>query len=233
VSEPPPSLPPPVAPASAAERLAAAATALGVDPSRLRRWAVIGGACFAVAVALWLFLGGRSQPAEITLPRAGGPGDPGAGATTATSALGTAEGPATAHAAGAVARPGVYRLPPAARVTDLIDAAGGAAADADLDQLNLAATVADGERIYVPRRGEAPVAPGGGATGAATPSGPVDLNRATAEQLDALPGVGPSTAQAILDHRTRTGRFRSVDDLLEVRGIGPAKLEQLRPLVKV
>jgi competence protein ComEA len=211
------------------ERIAAVGAALGVDAVPLARWAAIGGVVVAAAVGGWLLLGERSQPAELSLPRAGSAAEPTpdtstAGATGATGAI--------AHAAGAVGRPGVYRLQAGARVTDLLDAAGGPTPDADLDQLNLAAPVTDGERIYVPRHGELqPLADPRSPPGSVT--GPVDLNRATAEQLDALPGIGPATAQAILAYREQHGRFRSVDELLEVRGIGDAKLEQLRPLVKV
>jgi competence protein ComEA len=224
VSDLAPPLPPPVAPPTWRDRLTSAADRLGVEQARLVRWILAAAA--ALVVGAVVFLGWRSSgpPAELDLPRA----------TPATVAAGTATSSpaATAHAAGAIARPGVYKLPPGARVTDLLDAAGGPVGDADLDQLNLAAPVGDGERIYVPHRGEAPPpAAGGVATDVA--AGPVDLNRATAEQLDALPGIGPATAKAILDHRTRNGRFRSVDDLLEVRGIGDAKLADLRDKVKV
>ena len=158
---------------------------------------------------------------------AGGPGDPGASSSTTSSSV-PAE--VVAHAAGAVASPGVYRLAAGARVADLVDAAGGPLPGADLDQVNLAAPVADGTRVYVPVEGE--VVPASSGT-SDVPVGPLDLNSATAEQLDALPGVGPSTSAAILAERERKGRFSSVDDLLDVRGIGPAKLEQLRELVRV
>lgn len=146
------------------------------------------------------------------------------------------------HAAGAFTRPGLYRLGAGARVADLVDAAGGPAPDAVIDALNLAAEVHDGDRIYLPRSGEvspdllaspstASASTSGG--GGGTPSGVVDLNTATLDQLDSLPGVGPATAQAILDYRRERGRFRSVDELLEVRGIGEAKLASLRSRVRV
>jgi competence protein ComEA len=138
------------------------------------------------------------------------------------------------QAAGAVVAPGVYRLPNDARVIDLIDAAGGLAPGADPNRLALAAKVSDGERVYVPVVGEPlPAAVGSGGGPRTQDTGPVDLNTATETELDALPGVGPATATAIIAHRDRHGPFTSVDQLLEVRGIGPAKLEQLEGLVTV
>ncbi len=150
------------------------------------------------------------------------------------------------HVAGAVTAPGVVRLSSGSRVVDAVTAAGGLRADADPDRVNLAAPLTDGQRVVVPVLGQ-PVPPetdgGGGAAGTrrgrgamvvsprARPPGPVDLNTATAEELDTLPGVGPSTAAAIIDHRESSGPFRSVDALLDVRGIGEAKLEALRDLV--
>ncbi|MGH9227025.1 MAG: helix-hairpin-helix domain-containing protein, partial [Acidimicrobiales bacterium] len=161
-----------------------------------------------------------------------------------TTAPGTpATGPpamATVHAAGAVVSPGIYAVPSGARIADVLLAAGGALPEADLGRLNLAARVADGDRVYVLRKGEAAEAGAEATAGSASPAaagtapaGPLDLNTATAEQLDTLPGVGPATAQAIITYRTRHGRFRSVTELLEVPGIGPAKLESVRSLVKV
>jgi len=183
-----------------------------------------------VAAVLALFLFHHPQPRpELQLPRADA-APAGAGGSPSTTT-----GEVVVDVAGAVARPGVVRLAGPGRVIDAIAAAGGAAADADVNQVNLAAKVADGDRVYIPRRGEAPPpAPTtGGPTGPATASsGPVDLNSATPEQLDALPGVGPATAKAITDYRTRHGRFRTVDDLLSVPGIGPAKLANLKPLVR-
>ncbi len=135
--------------------------------------------------------------------------------------------------AGAVRSPGLYRLPEGARVADALARAGGATAKAQLELLNQAARVADGEQIVVPARGAAgaAVVGAGGAGEAGAASGPVHLNGATLEQLDALPGVGPVTAQKIVSYREEHGGFRSVDELDAIPGIGPARLEQLRDLV--
>jgi competence protein ComEA len=129
---------------------------------------------------------------------------------------------------GAVRRPGLYRLAEGARVADALRRAGGPTPKAQVELVNLAALLADGEQVVVPRRGAAIVA--AGVTGAA-PSGPVHLNSATIEQLDALPGVGPVTAQKIVDYRMAHGGFSSVDELDTVPGIGPARLADLRGLV--
>lgn len=132
------------------------------------------------------------------------------------------------HVVGAVRRPGLYRLRGEARIADAVRRAGGATRNADLALVNLAAPLADGTQVVVPRRQPAGVGPAaaGGAAG-----GPVHLNTATLEQLDALPGVGPATAQRILDYRQENGAFSTVDELDAVSGIGPARLEQLRDLV--
>ena len=145
------------------------------------------------------------------------------------------------HVAGSVVAPGVYELPGGSRLHQAIQAAGGLLSDADPGVLNLAALLHDGDRVFVPRVGEQipTIALPSSGVGAASPTGvgsavpaqPVDLNRATAAELDALPGVGPSTAAAIVAHREQNGPFGSIDDLLQVRGIGPAKLDALRGLV--
>jgi competence protein ComEA len=129
---------------------------------------------------------------------------------------------------GAVRRPGLYRLKDGSRVADAVTRAGGPTPRAQIELLNLAARIADGEQIVVPRRGAlgAVAAPGGGVA-----AGPVHLNSATLEQLDGLPGVGPVTAQKILDYRQRHGAFGSVDELDAIPGIGPARLGTLRDLV--
>jgi competence protein ComEA len=152
-----------------------------------------------------------------------------------SSTSSTAPEEVVVHVAGAVLRPGVLHLPAGSRVVDAIEAAGGLAPTADGTRINLAAPVADGERVYVPAVGEATPAVVGpsGASGDGEPTGPLDLNTADEAALDALPGVGPATAKAIIEHRTKIGRFTSVDQLLDVRGIGEAKLAELRPLVTV
>ena len=129
------------------------------------------------------------------------------------------------HVSGAVVREDVYALRRGDRLIDAVEAAGGLLPDADTASLNLAARVTDGERVDIPRLSNAP-AP------AATPT-PLDLNRATAAELQALPGIGERRAQAILDYRAVSGGFDRVEDLLQVEGIGPATLEALRTLVVV
>ena len=138
-------------------------------------------------------------------------------------------------------RPGLVRLPPGSRVADAVRSAGGGAPGAVLAQLNLARVLTDGEQLLVPGPGDsvppvAPVAPvPSSATTGSVPgaSAPLDLNTATQEGLDALPGVGPVLAGRILAWRTAHGRFTTVDELGEVPGIGPKALERLRPLVRV
>jgi competence protein ComEA len=134
------------------------------------------------------------------------------------------------HVVGAVRRPGLYRLSSRSRTADAVERAGGATAAADLSLVNLAAPVSDGTQVVVPTRAPPAGAGAPAATGQAEEAvqGPVHLNTATLEQLDALPGVGPVTAQKILDYRERHGAFSSLDDLDAIPGIGPARLEQLR-----
>lgn len=138
------------------------------------------------------------------------------------------ETPATVvvHIAGAVAAPGVHELPVGARVVDAVQAAGGASEGAELDALNLAAPVVDGQRIHVPRVGEVGTAVWPGSDH--LPPALIDLNRASATELEELPGIGPAIAGEIVADRDRHGPFATVDDLLRVRGIGPAKLSALR-----
>lgn len=132
--------------------------------------------------------------------------------------------------AGEVRRPGLYRLRSGSRVQDALIAAGGATRKAQLDAVNLAAPVADGEQIVVPGSGAGGVAAASSPAGS-SPSAPLDLNSATLEQLVALPGIGPVTAQKILDYRQQHGAFHAVSELEGVPGIGPAHLAQLKGLV--
>jgi competence protein ComEA len=210
---------------------------------RFRPLVAVGGAVVAVAVLFAVgaaFLRSAAPPPRLTLPTAAPGSAPSGGPAASEPSLPATTTPVTVtvHVAGQVAHPGVYAVPAGARVADVIIAAGGTSADADAEQLNLAARVADAERIYVPKLGETAATAGSaagpaGTTGTTAGSGPVDLNTATAEQLEALPGVGPATSKAILSYRSSHGRFRSVTELLDVPGIGPAKLEALRPLVKI
>lgn len=198
---------------------------VGAD-ARPSRGAIAGAAAAVVAalVAFVLLKPEPPPPPEIALPVA----------TAASSSTSTTAAEAVVHVAGAVARPGVYRLPPGARVADAVEAAGGPAPGAELHRLNLAAALVDGSQVYVPLEGERPPAVESAAGGGAeAPAGPLDLNAATAAQLEELPGIGPATAAAIVEAREERGGFSSVDDLLDVRGIGPAKLEALRDLVTV
>jgi len=130
---------------------------------------------------------------------------------------------------GAVRRPGLVRLPSGSRVADAVARAGGTTRHADRNGVNLAAPVSDGQQVIVPRSGATGGAPAG--TGGVAAAGPVSLSSATAEELDTLPGVGPVTAQKIVDYRTQHGAFRSVDELDAIPGIGPARLADLRGLV--
>jgi competence protein ComEA len=133
--------------------------------------------------------------------------------------------------AGAVRRPGLYRLPQGSRIADAVARAGGATRKAALDGVNLAAPLADGEQVVVPLRASGVAAAAAAGTEGSPSAGPVSLSTATAEQLDALPGIGPVTAQKIIDYRTEHGAFHSVDELDAISGIGPAKLDELRNLV--
>jgi competence protein ComEA len=134
------------------------------------------------------------------------------------------------HVAGAVRDPGVYKLPSSARVDDAVARAGGATRRADLGGLNLAAKVEDGRQVLVPERaGRGAAAPSAGTAGAAPAEGqPLNLNTATLEQLDTLSGIGPATAQKILDYREEVGGFGSIEELGEIPGIGDKRLASLR-----
>jgi len=187
----------------------------------LRRsgWAYVIAAV-ALALAAWRLGagGGDGQPDRAS-----------AGPVAAQVERGPAAARALVHVAGEVRRPGVYRVPEGARVLAAVERAGGPTADADLAALNLAAPLQDGQQVVVPARAPA----GGGPAPASAPgrSGPVSLSSASAEELEGLDGIGPAIAARIVEWRAAHGGFASVDQLAEVPGIGPGRLEALRPQV--
>ena len=141
-------------------------------------------------------------------------------------------GPLSVHVAGAAERPGVYRLPRGSNVSDALDAAGGPATDADLDRINLAANLEDGQRVFIPK-----MAVTGSSTGEPVNPSQIDpdllmnINTASASELELLPGIGPSLAKEIIEYRASHGLFNTADDLLTVSGIGPAKVDLIRDLI--
>ncbi|NGO84503.1 ComEA family DNA-binding protein [Streptomyces rhizosphaericola] len=208
-----------------------------------------------VAVGLAAFHFWSVRPEEVRVPEAVGVGDAavtdeplraGAGGAVPRPVAGAPPSPPpeppgeiVVDVAGKVHRPGVQRLPAGSRVADALRAAGGVRAGADVTGLNRARVLMDGEQVRVglPQAPVDQAAPGvtGGAAGASGPSGPaapLSLSTATKEQLETLPGVGPVLAQHIIDHRTESGGFRSVDELRQVSGIGDRRFADLRPLVQ-
>lgn len=169
--------------------------------------------------------------------------------STLSALPGAEAGKIVVHVVGAVKKPGLYSLPEQARVNDAIVMAGGATSEADLSQVNLAARATDGSQVIVPKVGQrAPISAPAAASVGSSVSSPtrssssrgrkqlpapssIAINSADSATLQQLPGVGPSTAQKILDYRSQNGGFKSVDELLNVKGIGPKKLEAMRPYV--
>jgi competence protein ComEA len=234
-SSPPPPLPPrPLAPARFGGRAEALADRLRMLRQDPRAGVMLLLVCACAAGVYWFRAGiATSEPAHASAPAAPRP------VIVTSSTTGTAT-PSTVvvHVAGAVKRPGVVTLRARQRVVDAIDAAGGARPNADLDRLNLAAKLTDGERIAVPVKGQPapaldPASAGSDTAGDGADAGPINLNTATLEQLEMLPGIGPTLAQAIVDERERSGGFRSVGDLRKVRGIGDARFAQVEPHVTV
>jgi competence protein ComEA len=186
-----------------------------------------------VAGFIWYRLGAGEGAGSSPTRR-----EPASSATSGSApTAGKKGGRVIVHVAGAVAKPGVYELDANARVIDAVEAAGGGTPDADLNRLNLAAKVTDGQRVLVQRPGEAaPTAagtPGASEGGNADPSGLVNLNTAPQAELEKLPGIGPSLAQAIIAERERRGGFRSVNELRDVRGIGEKRFADLKDKVTI
>src|SRR4051812_36305479 len=213
-------------------------------PEISRAQLVAYAALAILVVALGVrFMHGRQPASAAAGAPVASPGAPGSserspGDGTVRVARPPAAG-SVVHVAGAVRHPGVYRLSAGARVQDAVRRAGGARRGADVNAINLAAKVADGQQIVVPTRapGGVVAAPGAGTADAgagatAAASAPISLNSASAEQLDTLDGVGPATARKIIEWRTQHGGFRSVADLGQVLGIGPKKLAALRDRVQ-
>lgn len=199
-----------------------------IDPGR-RGVAVLAvvavlAAVLAAAVVL------RSRPTEVVPPQVVATGEPVGRAAASSPPAESAE--VVVSVSGKVVRPGLVRLPGGSRVDDALDAAGGATPDADISTLNLARKLVDGEQVLVGIPVPAGAQPGA-ATGTPSAEGPLDLNSATIEQLEDLPGIGPVLAQKIVDWRTENGRFGSVDQLREVSGIGEAKYAELEAEVEV
>lgn len=202
---------------------------------RERLAALSRGELVGLVALLAVTLGGaglwyvRSLPRPVEVAELPGPGD---APLPAASAGPSPEVVILVDVAGWVRRPGVYEFDEGARVIDAIDAAGGARSGALLESLNLAAPLADGIQILVPREGET-VAPPASVGAVAGVAGLINVNSATPTELEELPGVGEVIAQAIVDYRTENGPFASVDQLLDVSGIGDATLENIRELVTV
>lgn len=228
-------------------------TALRADPGRAGAVALAVVAGIAVLVTVFTVIRDDAQPVvSAKLPPVQMAADATPSGSARPSAGQAADQPVVVSVVGLVTKPGLVTLSPGARVADALNAAGGALDGADTIGLNMARHLTDGEQVVVgvePVEGRPPVlgssvggSPAGGgpepaqkptAASTSAPAGPVDLNSATVEQLDTLPGVGPVTAAAIVAWRDQHGAFGSVDQLGEVDGIGPARLEKLRDLVRV
>lgn len=226
---------------------------------RMDRWAgkLLGHKAVVVAILVVIAMSSGlamasfgGEPGVVSFERAGGSG-PSAEAGSGVDSH-DRESDGSSHKAsveleiyvdvdGAVVSPGVYRLKDGARVAQAIDVAGGLTPEADVTGLNRASKVADGQKIYVPKVGEQqPVAAGGGVdggaattSGAGSSSGLVNINTASAAELQTLSGIGPSMAQSIIDERTKNGAFASVDDLMRVSGIGEKKLAKIKDCICV
>lgn len=210
----------------------------------LLRWLVTA----SVIVLLVLIMLKSMRPAQAgdaaLLVRAAPPTELAAGPSVAASSISAGASPTAAaliavDVIGAVAHPGVYWLVPAQRVDDAVRAAGGLAADADRERINLAARIEDGQQIRILRVGEGDIAasvsdPSSSALNAAPDAAElIDINRADAAALDSLPGIGPATAAAIIDYRTNNGPFKQIEAIQDVKGIGPAVYAKIKDNITV
>jgi competence protein ComEA len=182
------------------------------------------GAMVVAGVAFWYV---RSLPRPVSVELTGEQKSSGSGDVQASPSPSSA--PIVVHVAGWVHRPGVYQFQQGDRVIDAVRRAGGTRRGADLKSLNLAALLVDAQQILVLRRGQSSTPQGTQTAGETL----VNVNTATIDQLESLPGIGPTLAQRIIDHREEHGPFRSVDELLDVSGIGDQTLAELRPKVTV
>ena len=212
---------------------------MGLSRRQLSIYAALAVIVVAIGVRYLVATQAGAQPPGVSL--AALPSAAPAAASPAVSPSATAAAAVVvAYVCGAVRRPGVYTFAQGARITDLIAKAGGATGAAELETVNLAALLTDGQQVVVPERG-APGVAVAASDPAATSAGsgvvaagaPVNLNTATMAELDTLPGVGPSTAQKILDYRTAQGGFKSVEDLNNVSGIGDVTFAELKDLVTI
>lgn len=248
-----PGMSPPMLP-TALDRLRAGWRSLGCTPAeQLALGVLVAGALAALGVLWWAQrparlappvgitasaapgVGASSAPSAAPGQRTQAPPPPGGAAPDADPAV---TPPVTVHVTGQVAAPGVYELPAPARVVDALAAAGGPSDAGVTDQLNLAAPLSDGAQVRVPGPGETPppgglVAGGAPAASVGEPAAPIDLNAADRATLETIPGIGPVTAERIISRRNELGGFSDVDDLLDIRGIGPATVEELRVAVVV
>lgn len=197
-------------------------------PERYRAY-ILGFLGLVAAIGFTLFWVNRPRPAPIII------------STPVSTAPPTVEPsptpqPLRVYVSGAVIKPDVYILSPSSIVKDAVEAAGGVTADADLDRINLALQLYDQQQIYVPHQGEAvlPVTPPGGRSIIVDPApSHININTASLEELDTLPGIGPAIAQRIIDYRTENGAFASIEEIMNVKGIGPTMFSEIEDMITV
>jgi competence protein ComEA len=193
-----------------------------IDKGRLVTYAALGLLVLAIALRLHAHGGGGAPPATVSLAPAGGARAP----SEASSPAPVRE--LWVDVAGAVRRPGLYRVPAGSRVAAAVERAGGVSRRGDQAGVNLAAPLHDGQQVIVPPHGAVAVSGGSSSSAAAPGSGPISLSQATETQLESLDGIGPALAGRILQYRQQHGGFRSLDELKEVSGIGDKRFEALR-----